>query len=182
MLVAVPPLAAQGGFIKPEVLDSSSAVMRDSYVSVRDTLRAVTGKSAIFQRDSRSASGAVLLSRSRGLEAACSASLRHLDRSRSRMLESGPARRAPAPRRTALDRAFLELRATLTTCASEYKSMNRVDQAEEIRARGVRLAVRNQVTIRDFESAAEMYLLSIGIRVRPHGAGANPYAGSSQHK
>jgi hypothetical protein len=154
--------------------------MRDSYVSVRDTLRAVSGKSAILQRDVRSATDAVLLSRARGLEVACSASLRHVDRSRSRMLDSELARRAPAPRRTTLDRAFIELRATLSTCAAEYKGMSRWDRAEEMRARGVNLALKNQLAIRNFENAAEPYLLSIGIRVRPYGAGSNPYAGSNR--
>jgi hypothetical protein len=173
-------VAAQGGFIKPEALDSASAAIHDSYVSVRDTLRAVSGKSSILQRDIRSASDAVLLSRARGLEAACSASLRHLDRSRSRILESELGRRAPAPRRTAVDRALLELRATLTTCAAEYQGMNRLDQMGLMKERGASLALKNQMAIREFEGAAEPYLLSLGIRVRPHGAGANPYAGTTR--
>ena len=154
--------------------------MRDTYVSVRDTLRVVSGKSAILQRDIRSATDAVLLSRARGLDAACAASLRHLDRSRARMLETAAARRVPAPRRTALDRAFIELRATLATCAAEYKGMSHIEKAEEMRARGVNIAAKNQLAIRNFEIAAEPYLLSLGIRVRPHGAGANPYAGTSR--
>lgn len=173
-------MAAQGGFIKPEVLDSASAAIHDSYVSVRDTIRAVSGKSSILQRDIRSASDAVLLSRARGLEAACSASLRHLDRSRSRILESELARRAPAPRRTAMDRALLELRATLTTCATEYKGMSRLDLMGLMKERGANLALKNQIAIREFEGAAEPYLLSLGIQVRPHGAGANPYAGTTR--
>jgi hypothetical protein len=173
-------LSAQGGFIKPEVLDSASAAIHDSYVSVRDTLRSVSGKSSLLLRDIRSASNAVLFSRARGLEAACSASLRHLDRSRSRMLDSELARRAPAPRRTAMDRALLELRATLATCAEEYKGMNRLDQMGQMKERGASLALKNQIAIRNFEGTAEPYLLSLGIRVRPHGAGANPYAGTSR--
>lgn len=154
--------------------------MRNSYVSVRDTLRVVSGKSAILLRDIRSATDAVLLSRARGLDAACAASLRHLDRSRGQMLETATARRVPAPRRTALDRAFIELRATLTTCTAEYKGMSHIEKAEEMRARGVNIAAKNQIAIRNFENAAEPYLLSLGIRVRPHGAGANPYAGTAR--
>lgn len=174
-------MAAQGGgFIKPEVLDSASAVLRDNYVSVRDTLRAVTGKVAILQRDLRSASDAVLLSRARGLDAACSAALRHLDRSRSGTLGSERGRRAPAPRRTAADRAFIELRATLVECGTEYKAINRLDQASQVRDRGTGVGIKAQLAIRNFEEAAEAYLLSLGIRVRPFGSGANPYAGSSQ--
>ena len=154
--------------------------MRDTYVSVRDTLRVVSGKSAMLQRDIRSATDAMLRSRARSLDAACTASLRHLDRSRERMLMTAAAQRAPTPRRTALDRAFIELRATLTTCAAEYQGMSHFDKAEEMRARGVSIAAKNQLAIRNFEIAAEPFLLSLGIRVRPHGAGANPYAGTSR--
>ena len=154
--------------------------MRDSYVSVRDTLRLVSGKSAILMRDVRSATDAVLLSRARGLDAACTASLRHLDRSRTKLLESEMTRRAPAPRRTTLDRAIIELRAALTTCSAEFKGMSSPGKGEEMRARGVNIAAKSQLAIRNFENAAEPYLLSLGIRVRPHGAGANPYAGTSR--
>jgi hypothetical protein len=154
--------------------------MRDSYLSLRDSLRAVSGRSAILQRDIRSASAAVLLSRARGLDAACSASLRQLDRARSPILDSELASRVPSPRRTALDRSYIELRATLTTCASEYRGMSRMDKADEMRARGVNLAFKNQQAVRNFEAAAEPFLQGAGIRVRPHGAGANPYAGSSR--
>ena len=174
-------MAAQGGgFIKPEVLDSASAVLRDHYVSVRDTLRAVSGRVAILQRDLRSASDGVLLSRARGLHVACSAALRHLDRTRSETLESERGRRAPAPRRTAADRAFIELRAALAECITEYKSINRLDQASQVRERGTGIGIKTQLAIRNFEEAAEAYLLSLGIRVRPYGSGANPYAGSSR--
>jgi len=172
-------LQAQGGFIRPEVLDSSNAALRDNYVSVRDTLRVVSGKSAILQRDIRISSGAVLLSRARGLDAACAASLRHLDRSRAALLDTEIARRAPAPRRTALDRALIELRAALTTCSTEFKAMSGPAKTEEMRARGVSIAAKNQLAIRNFENAADPYLVSLGIKVRPHGAGANPYAGTS---
>jgi hypothetical protein len=131
-------------------------------------------------RDVRSASDAVLLSRARGLETACSASLRHLDRSRAGILESERGRRAPAPRRTGFERAYLDVRATLATCAAEYKGMSRMDQAGQMREQGVSIALKNQLGIRAFEGAAESYLMSLGIRVRPYGAGANPYAGSSR--
>lgn len=154
--------------------------MRDSYISVRDTLRAISGKSAILQRDVRSATDAVLLSRARGLESACTAALRHLDRSRDPMLGTDSGRRAPAPRRTALDRSLLELRAVLSTCTAEYKGMGSWARVGEMRARGVNIALRNQVGIRNFEGAAETYLLSVGVKVRPYGSGANSYAGSSR--
>lgn len=175
-------MAAQGGgFIKPEVLEPAAIVMRDSYSSVRDTLRAVSGKSAILQRDVRSATDAVLLSRARGLESGCSASLRHLDRSRDLILgSSGLGSRAPAPRRTVLDRSLIELRSALTTCATEYKGMSSWARVGEMRARGVNIASRNQIAIRNFEAAAEPYLLSVGIKMRPYGSGANSYAGSSR--
>ena len=96
------------------------------------------------------------------------------------MLAPEMAARVPAPRRTALERAFIELRATLATCTTEYQGMSQAGKAEEMRARGVNIAAKNQVAIRNFENAAEPYLLSVGIRVRPHGAGANPYAGSAR--
>ena len=151
--------------------------MHDSYASVRDTLRAVSGKAALLQRDVRSASDAMLLSRARGLENGCTASLRHLDRSRDGMLESQLGRGAPAPRRTTLDRATIELRAALTTCTTDYKGISRMAEAGQMRERGVTTALKTQHAIRVFEDAAEGYLLSLGIRVRPYGAGANTYAG-----
>jgi hypothetical protein len=155
--------------------------MYDSYVSVRDTLRAVTGKSAILQRDLRTASDAVLLSRARSLDAACSASLRHLDRSQSNTTDNERGRRAPAPRRATLDRSFIELRAALSTCAAEYRGMSQADRpGQQMRERGVGIAIKTQLAIRNFEQAAESYLLSVGIRVRPYGSGNNPYAGSSR--
>ena len=154
--------------------------MRDRYISVRDTLRVVSGKSAILQRDVRSATDAVLLSRARGLDAACTASLRPLDQSRAALLDTELSRRAPLPRRTALDRAYIELRAALTTCSNEFKAMSSSGKGEEMRARGVSIAAKSQLAIRNFENAADPYLVSLGIHVRPHGAGANPYAGTSR--
>jgi hypothetical protein len=172
--------AQQSGFIKPQILDSASAALREGYIATRDTLRAVSGKSALLQRDIRSSTDAMLLSRARNLEVLCTASLRQLDRSRVRLLDGEVARRAPAPRRTALDRSIIELRAALTTCASEYRSMSLPESAEAMRARGVNVALKNQVAVRSFENTAELYLLSVGIRVRPHGSGSNPYAGSAR--
>lgn len=157
--------------------------MRDSYLSIRDTLRSVSAKSATLQRDVRTSSDAVLLSRARGLEAACNASLRHLDRSRELMLASNPGQRVPAPRRTTLDRSFIELRATLTACGQAYREMSKRERVGEMRSRGVNQAVKNQQTIRSFEAAAEPYMLSLGVRIRPYGSGANPYAGGTrQHR
>jgi hypothetical protein len=154
--------------------------VRDSYLSIRDTLRSVSAKSAILQRDARSSSDAVLLSRARGLDAACRASLRHLDRSREMMLAPGPGQRVPAPRRTALDRSFIELRATLTACGQEYRELSKRERVGEMRTRGVNQALKNQQAVRSFEAAADPYLLSLGVRIRPYGAGANPYAGGAR--
>jgi hypothetical protein len=58
--------------------------------------------------------------------------------------------------------------------------MSRLDQMGLMKERGANLALKNQIAIREFEVAAEPYLLSLGIRVRPHGAGANPYAGTTR--
>jgi hypothetical protein len=96
------------------------------------------------------------------------------------MLESQVGRRAPEPKRTAVDRSLIELRAALTNCATEYKAMSRRETAGDMRTRGVSPAVRNQMAIRNFEAAAEPYLLSLGIKVRPYGSGANPYAGTAR--
>lgn len=122
----------------------------------------------------------MLFSRARGLEAACAASLRHLDRSRASILASERGRRASAPRRTGFERAYIDVRATLATCTAGYKGISRMNQAGEMREQGVSIALKNQLAIRAFESAAESYLMSLGIRVRPYGAGPNPYAGSSR--
>jgi len=153
--------------------------MRDSYIAFRDTLHAVTSTSAMLQRDSRISSEAVLTTRARNIEFACSTSLRFLDRTRMAMLEGGPGTRAPLPRRTTLDKSFIELRAALSTCSTEFKELSRREKAGEIRDRGVVQAGKNLVAIRNFEGAADPFFQSLRIRVRPYGSGANTYAGSS---
>ena len=153
--------------------------MRDSYVLFRDTLHAVSARSALLQRDLRSASDALLHSRARGIEIACTASLSLLVRSRNAMLGVPLARRATAPQRTALDKSLTELRTTLTSCSTEFKALAARDSTGEPRDRARGQAVKNLASIRNFEGAADPFLLSLGIRVRPYGAGANPYAGSS---
>ena len=160
---------AQSDFVRPEALDSASAQMRDSYVLVRDTLRQVNGGSALLQRDVRI-----------GSESSCSASLRQLDLARREMLASKLAPRAPAPRRTALDKSLTDLRSVLLTCVSEYQKLGTRAQAPEIRGRGIAQSRTNQQAVRNFESAADAYLLSLGIKVRPFGAGENPLAGTSR--
>ncbi len=153
--------------------------MLDSYASIRDTIRVVSGKAAILQRDARSASDPVLFSRARSLTGACDASLRHLDRTRHLILSSDRAERAPAPRRTALDRSAIALRAELMNCTGFYREITR-DRVRDMRGKGVTQALKTQGAIRDFEGAAEAYLLSVGIKVRPHGSGTDVYAGSAR--
>jgi hypothetical protein len=179
-LAAASPAMAQSDFVRPEALDSASAQMRDSYVLVRDTLRQVNAGSALLQRDVRIGSEAVLISRARMLESSCSASLRQLDLARREMLASKLAPRAPAPRRTALDKSLTDLRSVLLTCVSEYQKLGTRAQAPEIRGRGIAQSRTNQQAVRNFESAADAYLLSLGIKVRPFGAGENPLAGTSR--
>lgn len=179
-LVLSRPLNAQG-FIKPDApLDSASARARSSFLTMRDSLHTVSSAAARLQRDLRTATDAVLLSRVRAVRDGCTNSLRGVPASREGMLKSGPAGNAPLPRRTALERSFLELRSTLSTCSDAFGEMSARGKESQIRDHSMSLAIKTQTAIRDFESAADAFLRTLGIKVRPYGAGASPYAGGTQ--
>lgn len=171
---------AQAGYVKPEVLDSASARLRDHYVSLRDTLHIVTGGSAVLQRDVRYASDPVVLSRARRIESACNSSLRGLDQGQEEMLNSGPGRKAPTDRRVSLQKSFNELNAALTACSRDFKVMGERGNEPQIRNEGPGKLNQVQVAVRNFEGSADEFLRSVGIRVRPHGAGPSSLAGSPQ--
>jgi hypothetical protein len=171
------PVAGQGGFIRPEPkLDPATAQVRNSFLQLRDTLHTIAAASARLQRDVRVGTDAAIVSHARTVLYGCASSLRGVDRAKTGMLDSPLAARAPAPRKTALERSFLELRGALDRCSSEFKEMSAPGKPSEIRDYGVSRSLRTQAAVQAFENSALSYLQAVGIKVRPYGSGASPFA------
>ena len=169
------PASAQA-FIKPDALDSTRARIRSSYVILRDTLHSVTSGSSLLQRDLRSGSPAILLSRVRTIGRACRNGSRIWSDSRDGLLESPAAVTVPRQVRAALDQRLRELREALTTCSSEFDELAAPGHVQDIRDHATPRALKAQTAVRNFEEAARHYLASLRITVRPRGAGPSPFA------
>jgi len=154
--------------------------MRDDYLVFRDTLRAIDAASARLNRDIRTASGALLLSRTRAVRTACSNALRGVDSARRDLLESPYAVRSPLRARNDVSKTQSELRLALSQCVAEFEQYADPARASAIRDTGTRSASDAVTVAKKFERAAEAFLGSLGITVRPYGAGdgPNPFAGS----
>ncbi|MEO8294310.1 MAG: hypothetical protein ABI613_02265 [Gemmatimonadota bacterium] len=127
----------------------------------------------------RSASDPVLISRARVVRDACTSVLRELDGTRQEMFAGHPVNRVPLPRRTALDRNFIQLRASLTQCSTEFTEMSNPGKAQQIRDAGASRILPTQDAIQSFETAGTAYMLGMGVKVRPYGAGDSPLASGS---
>lgn len=174
-------MAAQGGFIRPDPkLDSAAVSARDAYLVLRDTLRTIDAASSRLTRDIRSGTGALLLSRVRAIRAGCAAALRAEEPARKNLLAAEVAQRTPTVRRTELEQSITELRAALTRCVEEYTGYVDRERPEEVRNTGNQLASATITTSHKFERIAERYLLAVGVKIRPYGAGPNPFAGSAR--
>jgi hypothetical protein len=181
-VVASRSAAAQvGGFIKPDPkLDSASASMRDGYLEFRDTLRTIDAASFRLNRDIRTASGALLLSRTRAVRSACANALRWVDPARQNLLGSPNAGRVPQRARDDVTKTQAELRLALSHCVAEFDEYSDLARANAVRDVGTRSASDAVLVAKKFERAAEAFLSTLGITVRPYGAGAtNPFAGRS---
>jgi hypothetical protein len=83
------------------------------------------------------------------------------------------------PRRTSLERSFIQLRAALNQCAIDFAEMGAPGKAQRVRDAGMSRVLPTQAAIRDFESAGDTFLRSLGVRVRPYGAGESALAGGN---
>lgn len=153
--------------------------MRDNYLVFRDTLRGIDAASSRLTRDIRTASGALLLSRSRAVLAACVSTLRSIDATRKSLLESSSASRAPERARTGVERSLGELRPALSRCVTEFSEYSDPARSNAVRDAGARSAMDAVNSGKKFERAAEALLATLGITVRPFGSGASPFAGTA---
>lgn len=155
--------------------------MRNNYLVFRDSLRAIDAASSRLNRDIRTASGALLLSRARAVRNACSNALRTVDSARQDLLGSPYAVRSPQRARDDVSKAQGELRLALTHCVTQFDEYSDPAKATAVRDIGTQ-SVSDAVTVgKKFERAAEAFLGTLGITVRPYGAGdaPNPFAGRS---
>ncbi len=164
-------------FVRPQNFDSATVRVRDRFVSLRDTLHSVTAGAARLERDLRTASDQVLISRARLLRDVCSGSLKGVDGTRDEMFAGTPVTKVPAPKRTALDRSFIQLRAALNQCSIDFAELAVPGMGPRIRDGGVSRILPSETAIRDIESAGDVFLRSLGVRIRPYGAAVSPLAG-----
>ena len=123
----------------------------------------------------------LLLSRARAMSEACAGALRLVDSTRGEMLTNEVASRTPPAQRTQLERSLAELRPALTRCADEFGT--RVEQGPaKVRDAGSASAVAAVAASHKFELAAESYLGTLGVKIRPYGAGPNPFAGRADQR
>ena len=153
--------------------------MRDHYLVFRDTLRVIDAASSRLTRDIRTASGALLLSRNRAVRTACASALRSVEAVRQNLVGSPAAGRAPQPGRAEVDRSLGELGPALSRCATEFDKYSDPAGSNAVRDAGTRSASDAVLAGKKFERAAEAYLSSLGITVRPYGSGPSPFAGSA---
>jgi len=180
LVLAAGSAVAQGGFIRPDPkLDSASTSLRDGYLVFRDTLRVIDATSSRLNRDIRTASGALLLSRNRAVRTACANALRSVDSARQNLLGSPAASRTPQRARDEVNQSQGELRLALSHCVTEFDGYSDPARSDAIRDAGTHSASDAVLAGKKFERAAEAFLKTLGITVRPYGSGdpPSPFAG-----
>jgi hypothetical protein len=90
------------------------------------------------------------------------------------LLDNEAAQRAPAAKRTSVERSIDELRPALSTCVQQFEGFSQ--RPEQIRDSGGGSVLAAVSATRKFELATEAYLTSLGIKVRAFGADASPFA------
>jgi hypothetical protein len=90
-----------------------------------------------------------------------------------------PPAKVPVARRTALDQKFADLKASLSQCSTDFKAMTELHKAQEIKESGVTRLLQTENAIQSFETAGYTYMLSLGVKIRPYGAGVSPLAGGA---
>jgi hypothetical protein len=175
---AAPAVHAQAMVVRPAApLDSARAGVRDAVLVLRDSLQLVHAESARLRRDFRAASAPALVSRARAMRDACAASARTLPATRA-VLADGPAPDEKVARlRTQLVAEADRVAAALAACEETFGGWARAADGEAVRGYGNRRADELRSPIRAYEARLDAYLRSIGIRIRPIGAGAPLVAG-----
>jgi septal ring factor EnvC (AmiA/AmiB activator) len=175
---AAPALGAQAAMVVPEKpLDSERARLRDTVYVMRDTLAAVNASIARLQRDFRTASTPVLVSRARTLTADCAAARRRIPATRS-AIAAAPIKSKlvlDQQKRTTTELARLETE--LDRCVTEFGRLSTPAKGEEVRGYGNRKAAPIQTQIRRYDEAVTGFFSALEIPHRPLGARRNPLAG-----
>jgi len=175
---STPALAAQAAMVLPEkTLDAERGRLRDSVYVMRDTLSEVSASIARLQRDFRTASAPVLVSRARTLASDCAAARRRIPATRA-AIAGAPIRSKFAldqQKRTATELARLETE--LDRCLREFGELSMPTKGEEVRGYGNRKAAPLQAQIRKYDAAIAGLFSVLEIPHRPLGARRNPLAG-----
>jgi hypothetical protein len=176
--LATSRLAGQAVVTKSPPLDSARSRVRDAIFVLRDSLSSVDAAVARLQRDMSTSSDAVLRSRVKVLSDACNRAARTAGPTLS-VISSTTSVPSPDPRnvRAETERGLTSLRQAMGQCGTEFAALLPADKAEELRGYAVPRALRMQESIRTYERVIEEYFATAGIKVRPRGAGKDPFAG-----
>ena len=158
-------------------LDPARVALRNAVLVLRDTLVTIDGAAARLQRDYRSASSFLLLSRARIMRDACARSVQTIPPTQEALLAAQLSDPKKLKRRNDLVSALDRLKGVLSRCQSEFAAMSRPDQAETVRGYANDRAVRVQGALRQYEQTLRDFLGLMEIPVSPLGAEPPPMAG-----
>jgi hypothetical protein len=176
-MLAASSLAGQTVMRSAPPLDSASATLRDALVVLRDSLATIDGAAARLQRDYQTTSGQALLSRARMMRDACARSVKTVPPTRKVLLSTEVSGDQKIKHRRELVSAMDSLRRVLVGCETEFTSMSQPGQGERVRGFGNDRAVRVQTELRRYDHVLMSFLQTMGIRIRPLGAGTSGSAG-----
>jgi len=177
LTLSAAPLSAQASVVMPRRLAPEQEAVKREYLRFRDTLNLVEAASARLVRDMGRTSDAAMSARARTVQAGCVASLAMYDSALVRITALNPDNPKTQRDRKHLLEAFSELNQSLKECDESFGRMAKPENIEELRGYGMSRGTRLRAGIHRFNGAARGYLTSVGIEVRPIGAGANPLAG-----
>lgn len=174
LLILPGAIVAQAVIGPQKPLAPAQAEVRDALVQIRDSLIQVKAAVAQLDRGAATASDALLRSRSRGIATACEHATQVLPRIRDVVAKGKWEEAYPTRRQHELLEQFGRLAPVLETCGREWRSMSERGNVGEARKKGAERGAAVQKPIMEFETASEAFLLSLGIRIRPKGAGPSP--------
>jgi hypothetical protein len=174
--IAAGPLAAQSSVVTPKRLAPEQEAVRSEYLRFRDTLHVVEAATARLVRDMGRTSDAAMSSRAKTVQTGCVASLAMYDSARVRITAlEGNAN--VQRRRTKLLESFGALQQGLQDCEKDFGRLALPENLVELRGYSMSRGNRLRAVIQHFNAASRDYLRTVGIEVRPIGAGPNPLAG-----
>ncbi len=177
LTISAVPLSAQASMVLPKRLAPEQEAVKSEYLRFRDTLNAVEAASARLVRDMGRTSDAAMSARAKTVQAGCVASLAMYDSALVRITALNPDNPKTQRDRKHLLESFGELHQGLQECDEGYGRLAKPENIEELRGYSMGRGTRLRATIHRFNGAARAYLTSVGIEVRPIGAGENPLAG-----